>query len=287
MNKKRLAIVFMLLSSLSFAFMGVVVKQASRLPFVEAVFFRNLVSVFIALFISWYKHTPIVRKGQNTKLLLTRSLLGLAGVMGYFYSLQNLPLADATIINKMSPFFVLIFSYFILKEKINKWQIFSIIIAFCGIGLVIKPEFGYTVFPALIGLGASVLAGLAYTVVKLLSGQEHPSTIVLYFSFVSVIGTLPLFCIYYVNPSGTELLYLVLTGIFAAGGQYGLTYSYKLAKASEISIYSYATVIFSAIVAFVLWHEQLSILSMIGMVIVIAAGYLNYRFSGDRVNKSI
>jgi len=281
MNKKLSAIIFMLLSALSFSIMGVMVKQVSDLPLVEAVFFRNLVSTFIALFICMNGRIPVFRKGQNTKLLVTRSLLGLAGVMGYFYSIQNLPLADAAILNRMSPFFVLVFSYFFLKERINKLQVFAVILAFMGIGLVIRPEFNYSVLPSLIGLGAAVFAGLAYTVVRKLSHTEHPSTIVLYFSAISVIGTLPVLLFTFVKPSPIEWLYLVLTGIFAAGGQYALTYSYKLAKASEVSIYSYATVIFSAIIGYLLWQEMLSTLSIIGICVVLVAGYLNFRFSGN------
>jgi len=281
MNKKLSAIIFMLLSALSFSIMGVMVKQVSDLPLVEAVFFRNLVSTFIALFICMNGRIPVFRKGQNTKLQVTRSLLGLAGVMGYFYSIQNLPLADAAILNRMSPFFVLVFSYFFLKERINKLQVFAVILAFMGIGLVIRPEFNYSVLPSLIGLGAAVFAGLAYTVVRKLSHTEHPSTIVLYFSAISVIGTLPVLLFTFVKPSPIEWLYLVLTGIFAAGGQYALTYSYKLAKASEVSIYSYATVIFSAIIGYLLWQEMLSTLSIIGICVVLVAGYLNFRFSGN------
>jgi drug/metabolite transporter (DMT)-like permease len=287
MNKKVLAIIFMLLSALSFSIMGVMVKQVSNLPLVESVFFRNLVSVFIALYLCIKSKIPLVRKEQNTKLLVIRSLLGLIGVMGYFYSIRNLPLADAAILNRMSPFFVLIFSYFILKEHISKSQIFAVILAFFGIALVIRPGINYSILPSVIGLGAAVIAGLAYTVVKKVSYTEHPSTIVFYFSAISAIVMLPLLLLNYVKPSLMELLYLVLMGVFAAGGQYGLTYSYKMAKASEVSIYSYATVIFSALIGYFLWQEKLSILSIIGICIVIISGYLNFKFSEKTDEASI
>lgn len=284
MNKKIESIIFMLLSALSFSIMGVMVKQVSNLPLVESVFFRNLISAFIAVFICFKNKIPIVRKGQNTILLVARSLLGLTGVMGYFFSIRNLPLADAAILNKMSPFFVLIFSYLFLKERINKLQVFAVFLAFIGIAFVIRPEFNYSVLPSVIGLGAAVFAGLAYTVVRQLSYTEHPSIIVLYFSAISVIGTLPLLIVNYVSPSLNELIYLVLTGVFAAAGQYALTYSYKMAKASEVSIYSYATVIFSALIGYFLWQEKLSMLSIIGICIVLIAGYLNFRFSAKNID---
>ena len=277
MKNKKLAILLMLISALSFSFMGVMVKNLSHLPFVEAVFFRNVVSVIIAASMILYKKIPIVQSKKNLKLLIARSVIGLMGVTAYFYSIQNMPLADSAILNKMSPFFVLIFAFILLKERINKYQILTVILAFIGIAFVIKPELDSNILPSLVGLGAAITAGLAYTIIRMLSGKEHPTTIVFFFSAISVLVMLPLLIIYYVQPSTTDFIYLILTGVFAAIGQYCLTYSYKFAKASEVSIYSYATVIFSAILAYILWHENLSFSSIVGILIVLTASYLNYK----------
>ena len=73
-----------------------------------------------------------------------------------------------------------------------------------------------------------------------------------------------------------ELLFLFLTGVFAAAGQYGLTFSYKYAKASEISIYSYTTVLFSALLGFLIFGEILTTKTFIGLIIIFVASYLNY-----------
>jgi len=277
MKNKKLAILLMLISALSFSFMGVMVKNLSHLPFVEAVFFRNVVSVIIAASMILYKKIPIVQSKKNLKLLIARSVIGLMGVTAYFYSIQNMPLADSAILNKMSPFFVLIFAFILLKERINKYQILTVILAFIGIAFVIKPELDSNILPSLVGLGAAITAGLAYTIIRMLSGKEHPTTIVFFFSAISVLVMLPLLIIYYVQPSTTDFIYLILTGVFAAIGQYCLTYSYKFAKASEVSIYGYATVIFSAILAYILWHENLSFSSIVGILVVLTASYLNYK----------
>lgn len=276
MNKKTIAIIFMLLSAFSFSLMSVMVKMTSNLPFVEAVFFRNLISLFIAYIISKRNNISIIGSRENQKYLLARSIFGLIGVNCYFYSIQNMALADSAIINKMSPFFVLIFATVILKEKIKPMQIFAVLIAFFGITFIINPEFNSDIFPALVGLFAACTAGIAYTIVRMLSGREHPSTVVLYFSLVSVIGMTPFLIFYFQIPSLSELFFLIMTGVFAAGGQYGLTYAYKLAKASEVSIYSYATVIFSSFIGFLLFRETLNQTTIIGITIVLLSGYLNY-----------
>ncbi|MEG0237214.1 DMT family transporter, partial [Cetobacterium sp.] len=83
----------------------------------------------------------------------------------------------------------------------------------------------------------------------------------------------------FVIPSGVQLFYLILTGIFATVGQIGLAYAYKYALASEVSIYQYLSIIFSAIIGFMFWKEIPDTLSLIGGLIIIGAAIFNYRLS--------
>ncbi len=104
-SKKILAPAFMILSAFSFACMGGVIKYAESVPYIEKVFFRNLIMFFLisAMLI------PDLRKGgfrilagkpQNrVKLLAVRSLFGFTGVLFYFYSVERLVLADSSLLN--------------------------------------------------------------------------------------------------------------------------------------------------------------------------------------------
>ena len=269
MKVKSKAVIFMLISALAFAIMAANVRLAGNIPLFEKVFFRNLVSLLVAFFIIRKSKNKILERKENLKFLLARSLLGLLGVVLYFFAINNLYLADSSMLNKLSPFFVTFFAWLFLKEKLSKFQIIALIIAFFSALLIIKPKFDLTVLPAFAGFLSAMFAGAAYSLVRFLGSREKPATIVFFFSLVSVIVMFPLMMMNFEMPSFIQLLFLLGTGIFAAIGQFGLTLAYKYAKASEVAIYNYTNIIFSAIIGYFLWKEISDTWSIIGGVIVI------------------
>ncbi|GKX29666.1 membrane protein [Vallitalea longa] len=284
MDNKPKAVLFMLISAIAFALMQTMVKLAGDIPTFEKVLFRNLVSLIIAVNVILKTKTPMFGKKENQKYLLGRSLLGLGGVVFYFYAINNLIMADAAMLNKLSPFFVTIFAYVFLKEKLSKIQIPALLFVFIGSLLIIKPQFSFDIIPALSGLLSAICAGAAYTLVRLLKNKENPSTIVFYFSFVSVIAMIPLTILNFQMPVGSQWLYLIGTGVFAAIGQYGLTFAYKYAPAAEISIYNYTTIIFAAIMGFIVWGELPDGLSILGSIIIIATAITMFLYQ-NRINR--
>lgn len=278
MTNRTKGTLLMLIATLSFALMATTVKWTGNLPLMQKVFFRNAVALMVTLIISVKKGEPI--KGHNRPFLLLRSILGFLGLLLYFFGLSNLYLADASILNNTSPFFVIVFSLFFLKEPIKKVQIPALILAFLGAGLVIKPQFNYSVIPSLLGLSSGMFAGGAYVVVRYLRKTDTPQTIIFYFSAVSVIISFPfLFMGHFIPPTPLQWVGLLAIGLFAAFGQFALTYAYGFAPAGELTIYKYAEILFTLMLGVILWSEVPDIFSMLGGVLIVGAGYLNYHYS--------
>lgn len=283
MNKKAglSAPLFMIISSLSFALMSAAVKQASGIPFMQKVFFRNIVMVIIVVpaLISKLKISGpeiFLGKAENRKRLLIRSLFGFTGVVLYFFSVGRLQLGDSSILNKMSAFFVIILSAAFLGEKIHKFQIPALFAAFAGALLIIKPGFNLQILPAAAGITAAVFAAGAYTIISSLKGRENSLTIIFWFSAISTIGAFVPMLIVWKTPAPAETAALILTGVFAAGGQYFLTLAYSNGPAGELSIYNYTHVVFSVIVGFLIWHEIPDLFSLAGAILIIGAALLLY-----------
>ena len=279
MNK---GVLFMILSSLSFAFMGLMVRFADNIPVFEKVFFRNLFSLFIVLFIVLRNKASLLGKKENQFLLLSRALLGLSGVILYFYAIDNMLLADASMLNKLSPFFVTLFAYLFLKEKISFIQIPGLILVFIGALLIIKPQFNVSMIPALAGFASALCAGSAGILVKVLNKKEDYSTIVFYFSFISVIFVIPFMLFDFVTPNFNQLLGLIGTGVFAALYQLFLTLAYKYSKASDLAIYDYSTIVFSGILGFIFYSEIPDIYSIIGGLFIICSPILIYLYKNKK-----
>lgn len=167
--------------------------MAGDLPAVQKSFFRNLVAFIIALaMMVRHKETFQVEKG-NWKFMLLRAIFGTLGILCNFYAVDHLVLSDASMLNKMSPFFVILFSFLILKEKLTPIQVTAVCGAFIGSLFIIKPTFlNMNLMPSLIGLCGGLCAGIAYTMVRVLGqrGQKGVS-VVLFFSGFSCLVTLP------------------------------------------------------------------------------------------------
>lgn len=276
MEDRKKGITYILLSSLFFALMAASVKFLGDMPTAEKIFFRNLVGIFVAF--GLVKKSGSSLTGNNKKLLILRSVFGLLGIAAYFYALANMKLSDAVILNKMSPFFVMIFAAIFLKENITKKQILALVTAVIGAMLVIRPGFDSNIIPSLIALMSSLFAGIAYTVVRQLRKTDAAATVVLYFSSFSTLAMIP-FMISgnFIIPDLTQAAALFALGLFAAAAQISMTNAYRHAEAGELSIYTYANIVFSTIFGLVFFQEIPDFFSVIGALLIISAGYLNYR----------
>ena len=272
-NRKRYkGILSIICSAFCFALMNMFVRLAGDIPSVQKSFFRNLVAFFFPIVIMKKEGIPFAVKKENRKDLILRSTFGTHGILCYFYAVDLLVLADASMLNKMSPFFVILFSFLLLKEKLKPAQAIAIFVAFIGSLFIIKPTFtNMELFPSVIGLCGGIGAGIAYAMVRILGQRgQKGSSVVLYFSGFSCIVTLPYLLFNYHPMTGTQMLALLGAGLAAAGGQFGITAAYYHAPAKEISIYDYSQIIFSTILGYFLFGQVPDKYSVLGYVIILA-----------------
>lgn len=271
-SKKNTAVLLIILSALCFTGMNACVRLAGNLPLVQKAFFRNFVAAVIAVILLIKERTPLsVQKGCRLALLM-RAVCGTIGILCNFYAIDHLDLADASMLNKLSPFFAVVFSIFILKEKASPAQLTAILIAFIGSLFIIRPSFSnMELIPSLVGFAGGVGAGGAYTFVRFMKQRGVKSTIIVFcFSVFSCFITLPFMIAGFAPMTAAQVIILFLAGLFAAGGQFAITGAYSFAPAREVSVYDYSQVIFSAITGFFLFSQIPDPLSIIGYVIIIS-----------------
>ena len=279
LSNRTKGVLFIIMSAFGFAMMSAFVKLSGDLPSFQKTFFRNITSCIIAFILIIVNKESFFGKLENQKTLILRSVFGTLGIVFNFYSIDKLVLSDANMLNKLSPFFVIIFSALFLKEKINIKQGLAIIVAFIGALFIIKPQFNFDITPSLIGVLGAICAATAYTCLRALGGKEKYYTIVFYFSFFSTIAILPFMLIVYKEMSMLQFVYLILAGIFASIGQFGITIAYKYAKAKEISIFDYSNILFSAIISIVLFNVIPDYLSVIGYIIIFAVSLYMFLYN--------
>ena len=269
-------ILCIIIAGFGFALMSLFVKLSGDLPSMQKGFFRNIIAVFISS-IPLIKHWRVINIPRNNTgwlVLISRSVFGTIGLVLNFYAISHISLADSSIIQKLSPFIIIILSYIFFKEEMTKFQVFAIIIAFIGITLIIKPSGNNIIsMGALAALLGALCAGIAYTCVRYLGTHNISGEfIIFFFSSLSSLMLLPYLILDYRTMTYYQLSMLLLAGISATIGQYGVTFAYKFAAAKNISVFDYSQVLFSGIFGYMFFGEFPDFQSLIGYIIVISVG---------------
>lgn len=275
MQERNKGIFFIILAAFCFSLMNVFVRLSGDLPTMQKVLFRNLIAAGIAWIMLIRNRTSLRVNVSQLKDLVLRSVNGYAAVIAYFYAIDRLTVADATILNELSPFFAILMSVLILKEKATRKDLITVMVAFIGAMFVVKPGFSVNSFPGLIGLLGGLGAGIAYTYVRSASkkGVSGPY-IVMFFSTFSLLCSIPWFILYSRPMRMIQLMWLLAAGLAAAGGQLSVTAAYSYAPAKEISVYDFLQVLFAAILGFFLFDQIPDRYSFIGYGLIILAAIL-------------
>lgn len=277
-DNKYKGVMYILSAAFCFALMNLFVRLAGDVPSIEKSFFRNLVALLFSAVILYRSHIPMSAGKGNLLPLLMRAAFGTLGIFCNFYAVDHLAISDASMLNKLSPFFAVIFSFVILKERIKPYQAGCLLLAFTGTVLIVRPG-GNSIqmIPALIGALGGLGAGTAYTMVRVLGKRNVPGAyIVFFFSTFSCLAALPSFFIDYQPINTHQLLMLLCAGLAATGGQFSITAAYTHAPAKEISIYDYSQILFAAILGYVFLDQIPDRASILGYMIIFAASLIMF-----------
>ena len=280
-SNKSKGILCILFAAFGFSLMSFFVRISGDIPTMEKAFFRNAVAIIASLIL-------LIRSGEKIRIkkgcmgdIFLRCAFGTSGLIANFYAIDKLNIADANMLNKLSPFFAILISIPIVKEKPKKIDILAVLVAFLGAMLIIRPSgSNMQLVPALIGLYGGFGAGAAYVFVRKLGKKgERTPIIVLCFSIFSTAVAIPFIAVNYVPLKPMQLLCLVMAGLSATIGQFGITSAYKYAPAKEISVFDYTQVIFAAILGMLFLGELPQAMSFIGYVIIIGVAVLRWRYN--------
>lgn len=288
-NNDAKGIACILVAALGFALMTFFVRLSGDVPTMEKAFFRNAFAAVIACFTLIRSEDKFKIKKGCFRFIFLRCLFGTTGLLCNFYAIDHLPLADANMLNKLSPFFAIIASIPILKEKPTKIDIMTTVVAFMGVILIARPSGDMSMIPALCGIWGGAGAGIAYTFVRLLGRKgERTSIIVLCFSIFSCMLSAPFMIFNFKPMEWWQLAFLIMAGVFAAIAQFSITSAYKFAPARKIGVFDNTQVVFSALLGIVFLAEVPELLSVAGYIIIIGMAvfrwYWNLKHEDDAVS---
>ena len=148
-------------------------------------------------------------------------------------------------------------------------------------GLLLQPTFqGGKEAAALIGLFSGVFSAWAYLSVRTLGKLGEPDWRVVF--WFTVIGSI-LCAGWQLSSSSFHALrwanawIVVGVGLTGTLAQLAMTRAYRTGNTLVVGALSYSTLVFAAVLAFLVWSERLRPLEWAGMAVIIASGILAMR----------
>ncbi len=259
------------IGSVMLVFMAVLVKLlGARIPALEILFFRSFIGFFLVLpaFVS----DPM--EPFRTKRQVMHFWRGAASVLGnfcFFWSITHMLLADAMAIQFSRPLFMIPLAVLFLGEVVGARRTLVAIVGFLGIVIYSRP------FSAGFDPGAFIAAmgafggGLVVICIKRLSTTEPTRVIMFYYAFWNVVfAAIPAY-LWWVSPSWSELALLVLVGALGIGGQSLMTHGFALGETTALVPLDYSRIVYSAILAYLVFGEVPGVWSYVGMALIVSA----------------
>lgn len=264
--------------------MAALVKAGtSEVPPGQAVFFRSFFALPVIVVWIW-------QQGQLNSALIPNNLMGHVwrGLFGTtamvltFAGLSILPLPEVTAIGYATPIVTVILAALMLGERIRLFRISAVALGLVGVFIVIWPRLsldgdaldGAATLGALMVLTAAILRALVQIHVRTLVKTEHTAAIVFYFSLTASCLSLLTVPFGWVWPTMQSAVFLISAGLIGAVAQIMVTASFRFAGASVLAPFDYTSMIFAALIGYVVFSEVPTASIWIGATLVIAGGIL-------------
>lgn len=278
------AIALKLVAVFLFIVMAAMIKQATQdVPAGQAVFFRSIFAMPIIVAWIWYQgELRAALVTQNVTGHVWRGLFGTSAMALTFAGLGLLPLPEVTAIGYATPIFTVVLAALLLGERIRLIRISAVAMGLFGVLIVIWPRLSIEAnslgaagtIGALMVLAAALLRSLVQIHIRNLVRTEHTAAIVFYFSLTATALSLLSLPFGWVVPKVVDLSLLIGAGLLGGIAQIMVTSSYRFGAASMLAPFDYASLIFAALIGFVIFDEVPTLTMWIGAALVVLGGIL-------------
>jgi len=276
---------WMILSSLAFASMGVCIKFASsHFNGAEILFYRGVLGIVFMAIYARVVGTPL--RTAYPAMHAWRSVVGVVSMAAWFYAISNLPLATAMTLNYMSSIWIAAFlvgGALMLGKSGEKGPpqgplVLAILTSFAGVVLLLRPAVAQNQsFAALIGLLSGFGAAFAYMQVMAMArlGEPEARTVFYFAVGTTVAGGLGMLLVGISSWDWQHALWLLPIGLLASLGQLSLTKAYSSAAhhggTLMIANLQYSGVVFAALYGVILFGDNIPLSGWAGMVLIMCS----------------
>ncbi|XP_020109107.1 uncharacterized protein LOC109724636 isoform X5 [Ananas comosus] len=283
-------------SSAIYYFMDVLLDifSVQSIPLFETIFTRCFILVIMSLL--WLRRTgqSLIIPTNVRKILIFRSLAGFLSLLSFIYSVQNLPLSCAVLLNFATPIIASIGAKIILKENLAFMDIGGLACSFLGLLFIFQPMLFVTgsldepgqasntlflstrnkIFPIFAGIFSSTLGGISYCLVRAAAkATNQPVYTVLSFGILAC--PLSLFCAYtfqeFQVPSFFTFLLMIVLGILAFFAETLSARGLQLERIGKLTNILYLKVLLSQLWSMTFLGAEPSFDKLLGCLVIVAS----------------
>ena len=284
-SSARLALPALVVGAICIALSPILVRMSEVGPVVTA-FYRVTLALPVMLVWMLLEKRRVVAQDQNiiggSPLWLLLPGVFFAGDLGFWHwSIQLTTIANATLLCNLAPIYVTLVSALLFRERFNRTFVFALVLAIAGAAVLMSSSTafgGQYLRGDILGLITAVFYASYLLTVGRLRTRYSTATIMFWSSLMASI---------------VLLLVSVLTGVFALpgtprawvllavlalvshlGGQGLIAYALAHLSTAFSSLSLLIQPVVSALLAWILFHEALGPVQMLGGIVVLAAIYL-------------
>lgn len=242
--------------------------------FPEVLFWRQVITVPILL--GWLAMHAQTRRLATRRMPahFARALMGTVGMGFTFGAPVLLPLAESTTLGFTTPIFAVIFSALLLKETVGPYRWTAVMLGFCGVLVIARPDGDLPLVGSLVGLGAGLMVALISIQVRDLTRTDEPLSIVFWFAALST-PVLALFLPFYAQAHTTEQwLLLGAIGVLGCVGQLLLTASLRFGQVATVIVMDYSALAWATLYGWAIWDQLPAPSTWLGAPLILAAGLI-------------
>ena len=262
---------WMFITGLCFVAVTAVVKYlGDGLPAVQSAFLRYLLGLVFLI--------PIIRPLMSAELNRREwAFFGIRGVTHtiavalWFYAMTQIPIAEVTAMNYLSPIYVTLGAAFFLGEKLAARRLIAVLVALLGALIIIRPGFREVSLGHLAMVATAALFAGSYLSAKILSETQSPAVIVAMLSITSTVGLAPLALPVWVTPNGAQLGLIFLVAIFATAGHYTMTLAFRAAPLTVTQPVTFLQLIWAVLLGALFFEEAPDAWVIFGGVVILGA----------------
>ena len=265
------AAAFMVAACVVWSFLSWVVRYLSAdLHPLEIVFLRNLFG-FIAIVPFLFRRGIPTFPHQEIPIYLVRAGCGLVALIGWFYAITVIPLADATALSFTTPILATVAAILLLGEvvRIRRWT--AMLIGFAGAMVVLRPGVEQVGMGAIAVLVSSAAMAVVLVLVKVLARTETSDRIVAFHTAIMLALSLVPALFVWTWPTWPQW---ALGGVLGAGATLAnwLTVrAFTMSDTSAMMPYDFTRLPFMALVGYLAFAEVPDAWTWIGGAIIFAS----------------